>query len=75
MCVKVWIFFIQQNGRNTLTFFDVKMQEAITARVNLERELRQTLKEDQFWLVYQVQVDHLSQPISAEALIRCHVGQ
>lgn len=57
-------------GRNTLTFFDTKMQEVITARVKLENDLRQALKLNEFRLFYQVQVDHLGQPVGAEALIR-----
>jgi predicted signal transduction protein with EAL and GGDEF domain len=57
-------------GRNTLTFFDTKMQEVITTRVKLENDLRQALKLNEFRLFYQVQVDHLGQPSGAEALIR-----
>jgi diguanylate cyclase (GGDEF)-like protein/PAS domain S-box-containing protein len=57
-------------GRNTLTFFDTKMQEVITERVNLEKELRQALELNEFQLFYQVQVDHMGQSIGAEALIR-----
>jgi diguanylate cyclase (GGDEF)-like protein len=57
-------------GRNTLRFFDPKMQEAITARVSMEHELRKAIKQHQFQLHYQIQVDHLGQPFGAEALIR-----
>jgi diguanylate cyclase (GGDEF)-like protein/PAS domain S-box-containing protein len=56
--------------RNTMRFFDPKMQESITARVLLEDELREALRKKQFHLYYQVQVDSSSRHIGAEALIR-----
>jgi diguanylate cyclase (GGDEF)-like protein/PAS domain S-box-containing protein len=58
-----------QDG-NTLRFFDQMMQEAITARVDLEYELREAIEQQQFQLHYQMQVDRTGQPIGAEALIR-----
>lgn len=57
-------------GRNTLRFFDKLMQDAITARVSMEGELRLALKNQQFQLYYQIQVDSRHQPLGAEALIR-----
>jgi diguanylate cyclase (GGDEF)-like protein/PAS domain S-box-containing protein len=57
-------------GRNTLRFFDPKMQEAFNVRATLEIELRKALDNKQFQLYYQVQVDQLGHPIGAEALIR-----
>jgi diguanylate cyclase (GGDEF)-like protein len=57
-------------GRNTLSFFSSMMQEAITARVNIENELHRAIEQEQFQLYYQVQVDHMGHPFGAEALIR-----
>jgi diguanylate cyclase (GGDEF)-like protein len=57
-------------GRNTLSFFSSKMQEEITARVNLENELRSAIEQQQFQLHYQVQVNSMGDPFGAEALIR-----
>jgi diguanylate cyclase (GGDEF)-like protein/hemerythrin-like metal-binding protein/PAS domain S-box-containing protein len=57
-------------GRNTIRFFDPKMQESINARVDMERDLRIALEEEQLRLHYQVQVDSLNHPIGVEALIR-----
>ena len=57
-------------GGNTLRFFDQMMQEAITARVDLEYELREAIEQQQFQLHYQMQVDRTGQAIGAEALIR-----
>ena len=57
-------------GRNTLRFFDPKMQEAFNIRATLEIELRRALESKQFQLYYQVQVDQLARPFGAEVLIR-----
>ncbi|MFT5544029.1 MAG: diguanylate cyclase (GGDEF)-like protein [Arenicella sp.] len=57
-------------GRNTLTFFDPAMQQAIIARVAMEKELGNAIKEKQFQLYYQIQVDSAGQALGAEALIR-----
>lgn len=62
-------------GRNTIRFFDPQMQEIITARVLLETELRTALKQWQFQLYYQIQVDNCYRPLGAEALIRWHHPQ
>jgi diguanylate cyclase (GGDEF)-like protein/PAS domain S-box-containing protein len=58
------------SGRNALRFFDPKMQATITARVALEVDLRLALKEQQFILYYQPQVNHSGKIIGAEVLIR-----
>lgn len=57
-------------GRNTLRFFDPGMQLAITARTELERELRSAVKQQQFILLYQLQLDRNNKPLGAEVLIR-----
>ncbi len=57
-------------GRNTLRFFDPKMQDTINARASLEEELRQALEKRQFRLYYQIQVDSSRRVLGAEALIR-----
>ena len=49
-------------GRNTVRFFDQQMQDAVTARVTLEGELRKALEKQQFHLYYQIQVDRLHRP-------------
>lgn len=60
----------KSEGRNALRFYDAKMQEAITLRVDLEKELRKAIEQKQFMLHYQVQVDSSGHPLGAEALIR-----
>jgi EAL domain-containing protein (putative c-di-GMP-specific phosphodiesterase class I) len=57
-------------GRNTLRFFDPRMQAAITERVTLEADLRQGLREQQFLLFYQAQVDGQGAMTGAEVLLR-----
>ena len=57
-------------GRNTMQFFDPDMQAAVTARLTLESEIRTGLKQREFMLHYQPQVDSNGVPTGAEALVR-----
>lgn len=63
-------------GRNTLRFFDRKMQDIINARAALESELHKALEDQQFHLYFQIQVDSSRRSLGAEALIRwIHPGR
>jgi diguanylate cyclase (GGDEF)-like protein/PAS domain S-box-containing protein len=57
-------------GRNTLRFFDPKMQDTINTRVSLEDDLRKALANKQLHLHYQIQMDSAKGALGAEALIR-----
>ena len=57
-------------GRNLLRFFDQEMQDAVTARAALERQLREAIEKKSFTLHYQAQVDRAGCVLGAEALIR-----
>ena len=57
-------------GRNTLRFFDPKIQAAAVARAGLEYELRQGLQRGEFLLHYQPQLDSEGQVRGVEALLR-----
>lgn len=57
-------------GRNTLRFFDPKMQAAVTARATLEADLHRALTENQFKLYFQLQAHHDHHVIGAEVLLR-----
>jgi len=57
-------------GRNALRFFDPDMQTVVTARVALEKDLRIAIREEQFLLYYQAQVDGDGNIVGAEALVR-----
>ncbi len=57
-------------GRNTLRFFDPAVQAEVTARVALEKDLRQAVHEGQLLLHYQAQVDAAGRLTGAEVLVR-----
>jgi diguanylate cyclase (GGDEF)-like protein/PAS domain S-box-containing protein len=57
-------------GRNALRFFDPDTQAALTDRANLESALRLGIRDHQFVLHYQPQVDSVHGITGAEALLR-----
>jgi EAL domain-containing protein (putative c-di-GMP-specific phosphodiesterase class I) len=57
-------------GRDALRFFDPQMQAAVSARADMEADLRRAIGETQFALHYQPQVDSAGATVGAEALIR-----
>jgi diguanylate cyclase (GGDEF)-like protein/PAS domain S-box-containing protein len=57
-------------GRNTIRFFDLRMQTVINARVELEADLRRSLQSHGFALNYQRQTDGSGHTVGAEALLR-----
>jgi diguanylate cyclase (GGDEF)-like protein/PAS domain S-box-containing protein len=57
-------------GRNTLRFFDPAMQTAVLARSALETDLRHALRNEQFALHFQPQVEENGSISGAEALLR-----
>ena len=59
-------------GRNTIRFFDPKMQERVTAHVAMEEGLREAIEHHQFVLHYQAQVKNDNELAGAEALVRWH---
>ncbi len=58
------------DGRNAIRFYDPRMQEAITARASLEKDLRKAIENGDFELHYQIQVSSAGQTLGAEVLIR-----
>jgi len=62
-------------GRNTLRFFDPRMQAVVTARAALERDLRQALLAGEFFLCYQPQIGKDGRLLGAEALLRWQHAQ
>ncbi|GAB3549308.1 hypothetical protein GCM10027343_30820 [Noviherbaspirillum agri] len=58
------------SGRNTLRFFDPEMQSRVLARALLDADLREAVRDGQFILHYQPQVDRAGHIFGAEALIR-----
>jgi diguanylate cyclase (GGDEF)-like protein len=57
-------------GRNTLRFFDPKMQTMVTDRAALEADLREAVRQRQFVLYYQPQVVRYGRLTGAEVLVR-----
>lgn len=57
-------------GRNTLCFFDPDMQATVSANAAVGVELRVGLREKQFVVHYQPQVDRQGEIIGVEALVR-----
>lgn len=57
-------------GRNTLRFYDPVMQAGATARLAIERELRQAIQQDQLRLYLQAQWNAEGRCLGAEALVR-----
>jgi diguanylate cyclase (GGDEF)-like protein len=57
-------------GGNTLRFFDPRMQNRISDRIALLRDLRQALDKDQMLVLYQPQVDDTGRIVGAEMLLR-----
>jgi diguanylate cyclase (GGDEF)-like protein/PAS domain S-box-containing protein len=57
-------------GRNTLRFFDPKMEAVAMARAAMESGLREAVQRSQFLLYYQAQVDGNGRLTGVEALLR-----
>lgn len=61
----------KDNGRNTIRFFDPKMQLQMELRASIEYDLRLAIEaEDQLIPYYQIQIDNTGAAIGAELLLR-----
>jgi diguanylate cyclase (GGDEF)-like protein/PAS domain S-box-containing protein len=64
------MFQAKSAGRNTLRFFDARMQAEVSAHAALEADLREAVSRQQFLLHYQPQVVGAGRIIGVEALVR-----
>jgi EAL domain-containing protein (putative c-di-GMP-specific phosphodiesterase class I) len=64
------MFQAKAAGRNTLRFFDARMQADVSAHADLEADLREAVVKQQFLLHYQPQVVGTGHIIGVEALVR-----
>jgi diguanylate cyclase (GGDEF)-like protein/PAS domain S-box-containing protein len=60
----------KQAGRNTIRFFDPKMQADLEERLNLAEDLGLSIAREQLFLYFQKQVDSEGRSIGAEVLLR-----
>jgi diguanylate cyclase (GGDEF)-like protein/PAS domain S-box-containing protein len=67
------MYHAKEQGRNNFQFFTTAMNDAASERLALEHDLRQALREGQFVLHYQPQVQTGDdKPRAMEALVRWH---
>ncbi|MBT4739033.1 MAG: diguanylate cyclase, partial [Rhodospirillaceae bacterium] len=65
------MYRVKSDGGQAFQYFDQAMDDEIRARVSLERDLREAIKNNELWLAYQAQVNLESGAvIGAEALLR-----
>ncbi|TWI57463.1 PAS domain S-box-containing protein/diguanylate cyclase (GGDEF)-like protein [Pseudomonas duriflava] len=57
-------------GKNDICFFDSRIEEALTQRLNLENEIWKGLRQNEFLVFYQPQFNEEGVIIGAEALLR-----
>lgn len=70
-CADMAMYYVKQNGKQNIAFYDQSMEQDTTERVRLEADLRQALTDDDFELWYQPKMDISNDSISGvEALIR-----
>ncbi|MGX9418938.1 bacteriohemerythrin [Vibrio sp. WJH972] len=60
----------KKSGKNTVFFYKPLMQETISERLTLEKKLHKAVRNKQFELYYQPQVDNSNNTTGVEALIR-----
>ena len=71
VCADAAMYKAKENGKNQFKFFDAEIELASDQMLEMHRDLRQAIENDEFVLLYQPKIDcKTQQPIGAEALIR-----
>lgn len=71
ICADAAMYKAKENGKNQFKFFDVEIELASDQMLEMQRDLRMGIENNEFSLVFQPKVDCKNQsPIGAEALIR-----
>lgn len=60
----------KKDGKNIIRFYDSSLQETTKSRSLLIQNIKEALKENQFFVLYQKQFDKDAKAVGAEALIR-----
>lgn len=60
----------KNKGRNMHCFFDQMMQDRVSLRAELSADMRIALRDEEFRVFYQPQVNHHGMVVGAEALVR-----
>lgn len=70
-CADMAMFEVKERGKNGYYFFNQQLNDKILRRVNIEKYLKMALKNNEFILYYQPQIDLKSKKIDGfEALVR-----
>jgi EAL domain-containing protein (putative c-di-GMP-specific phosphodiesterase class I) len=64
------MFEAKNRGRNNVQIFEPKMEQAVSNKASLLRDLQLAIKKKQLELYYQIQVDNNKNPFGVEALVR-----
>lgn len=71
ICADAAMYKAKENGKNQFKFFDSEIESASDQMLEMQRDLRLAIDNDEFSLVFQPKVDCKTQsPVGAEALIR-----
>ena len=71
VCADAAMYKAKENGKNQFKFYDAEIELASDQMLEIHRDLRQAIDNDEFLLLYQPKIDCKTQkPIGAEALIR-----
>ena len=67
---EICMFEAKNKGRNNVQIFEPKMEQLVSDKATLLRDLQVAVKKKQLELYYQIQVDSAKNPFGVEALVR-----